>query len=138
MHHPVKLYNRATMVLLCFCVGFVCSADVFAICLSDGHPGGAAIHYVMHQVPTAGQGTHSPGCHADQFSDENRCVDIELTHLGKTLRPVCQCQSPAIIDSGVFLDSTEMANLFHRRPAPDSSLPAFSPPIFLQTQSFLN
>ena len=138
MHHPVKLYNRAAIVLLCFCVGFVCSADVFAICLSDGHPGGAAIHYVTHQASSAGQGSHSSGCHADQFSDENRCVDIELSHLGKTLRPACQCQPLAVIDSGAFLDVGVMADFFNRRSAPDTSLPAFSPPIFLQTQSFLN
>jgi hypothetical protein len=115
------------------------NADLFAICLSDAHPGGYAIHYVMHQASPTAQETHGPGCDADQFSDKERCVDLELTHLGKTLlRPAFQCQHLAVSNSGVFLDSKELSNFFHQRPAPDSSLPAFSPPIFLQTQSFLN
>ncbi|MFP4532978.1 MAG: hypothetical protein ACLFNS_09875 [Desulfobacterales bacterium] len=138
MNNHAKTYHRAAILLLCFCMVFICIADVFAVCLSDAHPGAAAIHYVTHQGTSDGQERHGPGCDADQFSDENRCVDIELSHLGKTLRPASQCQPLTVIDSGAFLDVGVMADFLHRRPAPDTSLPAFSPPIFLQTQSFLN
>ncbi|HMA85249.1 MAG TPA: hypothetical protein VKN73_06065 [Desulfosalsimonadaceae bacterium] len=138
MNNHAKLYHRAAILLLCFCMGLVGNADVFAICLSDAHPGGAAIHYVAHKASSAGQEGTGPSCNSDQFSNENHCVDIELTNLGKTLRPPCQCQTITVIDPGAFLDSKEMARFFHQRPATDSSLPAFSPPIFLQTQAFLN
>ncbi|MDZ7831896.1 MAG: hypothetical protein U5L07_09125 [Desulfobacterales bacterium] len=114
------------------------SSDALALCFSQSHPGGSAIHYAIHGDLSAGQQNFGRTCDADQYSGKKRCVDISLAKAAQNIPTPTSFQSLAIIASGVLLDSDDMAMFFNRHPSVESSFPAPAPPIFLQTQTFLN
>ncbi len=138
MKNLAKFYHRAAALLLCFCLVAMGSADVYAICFSESHHGGSAIHEVTHEAPSAERQGNRQKCGADQFSDENHCVDVLLTSPVKNIQAPATVHLPAITGSGFLLDADAMARFFSRRPAIASLFPAPSPPIILQTQTFLN
>ena len=136
--YRIKL-KRAVVVSLFFCLVIATgSSDALALCFSQSHPGGAAIHYAIHGDLSAGQPDFCHACGADQCSGEKRCVDISPAKAAQRIHTPTSFQSLAIIASGTLLDSDGMAMFFYRHPSVESSFPAPSPPIFLQTQTFLN
>ena len=130
--------QRTAVLLLCFCLMAMGNADVYALCFSQSHAGGSAIHHVAHKMASAEKQGNSQKCDADQYSHENRCIDVLLPAPAKNIQTQFTVQSPAIIDSGAMLDADAMALFFTRRPAVASLFPAPSPPIIFQTQTFLN
>jgi hypothetical protein len=146
MNHHAKSYYRAATLLLCFCLVAMGNADVYALCFSQSHPGGSAIHpicgsaihHVKHKMPSAERQGNSQKCDTGQVSNEICCIHVLLTDPAQNIQANITVQPPAAIDSGAFLDADAMALFFTRRTAAASLFPAPSPSIILQTQSFLN
>lgn len=145
MNHHAKSYYRAAALLLCFCLVAMGNADVYALCLSQSHPGGSGIHPIcssgIHHVkhmPSAERQGDLQKCDTGQVSNESCCIHILLTDPAQNIQANITVQPPAVIDSGAFLNADAMAFIFTRSPAAASLLPAPSPPVILQTQTFLN
>lgn len=132
-------FKRAVVLSLFFCLVIATgSSDALALCFSQSHPGGSAIHYAIHGDLSAGQSDVGHTCGADQYNGKKRCLDISLAKAAQSINTPTSFQSLAIIASGVLLHSDDMAMVFYRYPSVESSFPAPSPSVFLQNQTFLN
>ncbi|MBA2881892.1 hypothetical protein HNR65_002223 [Desulfosalsimonas propionicica] len=145
MNNPAKLYRQAAALLICFCLLAMGNAEVYAICFSQSHPGSFSIHqpcgskdhHVTHKMPSAQRQGFSQKCYADQYGHENHCLDVLLSAPAQNIQISPAAQLPAVMDSGAFLNTDVMAFFYTRRLPAVSLFPAPSPPVILQTQSFL-
>ncbi len=130
--------RNAAVLLASICLIIMGSADVFALCFSGMHSGGVAIHHATHHEASSVDRVAARAGNGCRIHDISHCIDIPLRTLTKSVRSASALQHLIPISTGTLLDADELMFISSQRPTFKTQIPAPSPPLFIQVQTFLN